>query len=415
MEYPVTFDDTVPVEEHLDVFMEYPDSYSKLTDSLVSDAGEYFEDTEFIPKTRDRRNDAAYVRERDRTGGRLSRNAEDEFLRRARRVLGVGDDEVREIFSARPLKGVRTSRFGFDPEATAEERAELLRSELTDADVEVTELSWQQGAFLFKAQDMQAVAGTDAVAEGRAFVQSPTSYMPVIALGAVAGQKILDMCAAPGGKTALIADQLSGDPELLIANELKARRLERMRSVLATLKIPDVEVVQQNAKHLGHHYGHNVMDRILADVECSTEAGINFSSNEPLKGWSRERVDRSAQLQKQIVRTAYDMLKPGGVLVYSTCSLAPEENELVIASLLDTRKTAIIQPIELTLEERVAEIRKWGRHQIPTEASKGVLRIKPTEYLEPFTVVRIRKPTDDSELNEAMHQAVNLDDLVQTS
>lgn len=349
-----------------------------------------------------------------RGSGRKRHNSQGgDFLERVEEILGVDTDTAKGLFSAKRIKAVRTNRFGYDPEMTDEERSRSLADELGMAGVDVTELRWFGGSLLFDASEMEKVASSSAVEEGRAFIQSPTSYMPVFALDAHPGETIVDMCAAPGGKTALIADRLSGDPELLYANELKARRLERMRDVLATLMLDStVTVGNHDAKHLPQHLGASIIERVLADVECSTEAGINFESRDALKGWSRNRVERVARLQKQIIRSGFDLLQPGGTLIYSTCSLAPEENEAVLAELLERREDAIVQPVSLTIEERVRPIRQWAGQRYADEVSQGVLRIQPNEYLEPFTVVRIRKATGDPELDEMMRQAVDLDELV---
>jgi 16S rRNA C967 or C1407 C5-methylase (RsmB/RsmF family) len=346
-----------------------------------------------------------------RQSGGVSRNRakpDEEFLKRTTAVLGVGEEEVKELFSAKPLKAVRTNRFGHSSETSADERAQLLLGDLEASGVAARELHWFKGAFLFDAEDMDVVQQTDSVQRGRGFVQSPASYLPVIALNAISGESIMDMCAAPGGKSALVADFISGSARI-IANELKARRFEKMRSVLGSLGVHDIDLVMHDAKHLARLYGQDSFERVLADVECSTEAGVNFKSKSPLKGWSMNRVERSAQLQRQIIRVGYDMLKPGGTLIYSTCSLAPEENELVVASLLDTRKGVIVQPIEFEAEKRVQPIRRWEGKRITPEATEGVLRIKPNDYMEPFTVVSIRKSTDDKELNELMHLPLDLD------
>jgi tRNA (cytosine49-C5)-methyltransferase len=375
-------------------------------DGLVDDT--VYDGFDYQPKTRDRKID----RNIDMGGKKHRKNPADEFISRTTQILDVSGDEARELFTAKPLKAIRTNRFGYDSDLDSFERARLLYSELDDADIEVTKLSWFEGALLFRSSDMTVVSALPSTRSGRSFIQSPASYLPVVALDAQDGDRVVDLCAAPGAKTSLIADLVEGTPGQLVANELKPRRLERMKELLRLLMIDAVDIVNYNAKHLGHHFGNAVFDKILADVECSTEAGVNFASSEPLKGWSRARVDRSAQQQRQIVRSAYDLLKPGGTLVYSTCSLAPEENEFVITSLLENRRDAIVQPIELTSEERVQPIRRWNKTKIIPEASDGVLRVRPNEYLEPFTIVRIRKPSEDPELTEMMHQALDLDRLL---
>jgi len=339
-----------------------------------------------------------------------SRHPEQVFVDRAMQILGTDKDTVQEQFSGRPQKAVRVNRLALPGDMTINQQTALLDAELAKADVIHHRLSWFAGALLFDSPDTHRVQATDMTERGQAFVQSPSSYLPVIALETEVGQSVIDVCAAPGGKTALIADLVQGEIDIT-ANELKPRRAEKMRGVLNLLHLQQAQILTRNAKHLAKIIGENVFDRVLADVECSTEAGINFESKEPLKGWSLDRVERVAQTQRQIIRASYDLLRPGGILIYSTCSLAPEENEDVVASLLATRPGAIIQPVDLSVERRAKPIRKWNGKIIPEEVSTGVVRVVPNSYLEPFTFVRIRKPTNIPEIDELQNATVNLDEL----
>ncbi len=355
-----------------------------------------------------------HLRHKNRKQARVtmnrSRRPEQLFVDRAMQILGTDIDTVQEQFSARPQKSVRVNRLALSVDMTIDQQTALLDAELTEADVIHRSLSWFAGALLFDSSDTRRVQATDMTGRGQALIQSPSSYLPVIALETEVGQSVIDVCAAPGGKTALIADLVQGELDIT-ANELKSRRAEKMRGVLNLLHLQQATILTHNAKHLAKIIGENVFDRVLADVECSTEAGINFESKEPLKGWSLDRVERVAQTQRQIIRASYDLLRPGGILIYSTCSLAPEENEDIVTSLLATRPGAIIQPVDLGIERRAKPIQKWNGKIIPKEVSSGVVRVVPNGYLEPFTFVRIRKPTNIPEIDELQNATVNLDKL----
>ena len=116
-------------------------------------------------------------------------------------------------------------------------------------------------------------------------------------------------------------------------------------------------------------------------------------------------------LQKQLISAGYDLLKPGGVLIYSTCTFAPEENEAVIASLLERRPDAIVQPLIFASEKRIRKIKSWKGKHYPAHISESVLRIFPSDYMEGFFVARVRKPTGNQSLDSKYIEPVDITQL----
>ena len=164
----------------------------------------------------------------------------------------------------------------------------------------------------------------------------PASLVPALALDVHPEQRVADLCAAPGGKTLVLAAQLAGAGRL-DANDRSSARRNRLHRVLAE-HLPEsvrrpVEVSGHDASRWGlYHAG--AYDRVLADVPCSSEQHV-LQSPPALEKWSSSRTRRLAQSAYAIACAAADSLRPGGLMVYSTCALSPAENDGVINRLLD--------------------------------------------------------------------------------
>ncbi|MBN1556716.1 MAG: 16S rRNA (cytosine(967)-C(5))-methyltransferase RsmB [Lentisphaerae bacterium] len=185
-----------------------------------------------------------------------------------------------------------------------------------------------------------APAGLPGYLDGWFTVQDPSTGVAVELLDPRPGERVLDACAAPGGKTVLIAERLRGRGRV-VALDRHADRLERLIENLERLRLAGfVEPVQGDATRgadLSAACGDTPFDRILLDVPC-TNTGV--LRRRPDARWrvSRGRIGRLAALQRAMLDNAVPFLKPGGILVYSTCSLEPEEGEAQIAGWLRERR-----------------------------------------------------------------------------
>lgn len=368
----------------------------------------------YTPKTRELKQNY----KRGYTGTGASKGARSEspvklFTRRTAQILDVSEREVPELLVNSPSKAFRINNLRFDPEMAREARTSLVAETMAAAEVDTWTLDWFDEARIFEASDTATVQSQDIATDGKVFIQNPSSYLPVFALDPAKGRSILDMCSAPGGKAALIASLAAeqGQDIRLYANEPKGRRMQKLKDVLGTLGVVNAELLEHDGKHLPNLLGKGIFDRILVDAECSTEAGINFASRNPLKDWSMERVQRVSVLQKQLVTAAYDMLEPGGVLVYSTCTLSPEENEGVISALTQRRRDAVIQPISFTAEENGKKVKSWQGQRYSSEVYNRCLRIFPNDYMEGFFVARIRKPTGIKDIDDTYEDVVSLEKI----
>jgi 16S rRNA (cytosine967-C5)-methyltransferase len=177
-------------------------------------------------------------------------------------------------------------------------------------------------------------------AEGQWWVQDAAAALPARLFGDVRGKKIVDLCAAPGGKTAQL---VHGGAEVTAVDRSPAR-MARLRDNLTRLSLEARCVVADGAEWLGQHQDGS-FDGILIDAPCTSTGTIR---RHPDIGWLRQESDIAplAAAQKRLLRKAIAALRPGGTLVYCTCSLEPEEGEQVVAELLQTEAALQRLPIE---------------------------------------------------------------------
>ena len=200
--------------------------------------------------------------------------------------------------------------------------------------------------------------------------------LPPLFLGAKEGEDILDMAAAPGGKTSQLA-QLTGGKAFITACEINHIRAERLKSNLRKLGCGRVNVIERDARKLDDFLR---FDRILLDAPCSGSGTLDLTDEASCKAFSEKLVHNSARLQRELLRKAAGLLKAGGTLLYSTCSLLPEENA---QSAREMEKLGLI-PDPITLDG-VANLR------LLDGGLPGSVTVCPNEWFEGFFMARYRK------------------------
>jgi 16S rRNA C967 or C1407 C5-methylase (RsmB/RsmF family) len=205
------------------------------------------------------------------------------------------------------------------------------------------------------------------------YVLDPASVLVAQALGVQAGDRVLDMCAAPGGKTLVLFEALAGEGEL-IANDLSPDRRERLKKVIHQyvpreqrnhLWIKGQDAVQFGLKDPGS------FDRILLDAPCSGEKHL-LENEKAFQEWSPRRSEHLAVRQYSLLASALLALKPGGRLVYSTCTLSPQENDGVIGKLLKKKKQKV-KLIQMEPPIPGAEKTEFGVSFLPDQLGFGPL------------------------------------------
>ncbi len=187
---------------------------------------------------------------------------------------------------------------------------------------------WYPDAFVLTEATERDVAAWDLYAEGRIYLQSLSSMIPALALAPLPGETVLDIAAAPGSKTTHMAALMRNEGRIL-ANELNAVRAERLSYNVRLQGCRIVEVTVGRGERIGELMPES-FDRVLLDVPCSGEGRFIVFEPGTSRAWSTRAVAESARLQRKLLESGARALKPGGTLVYSTCTLNREENELML-------------------------------------------------------------------------------------
>ena len=219
---------------------------------------------------------------------------------------------------------------------------------------------------------------------GYFYVQEAASMIPPIVLDPQPGEAVLDMCAAPGSKTTQIA-QMMQNKGVLVANDLTSVRLAALGINLQRCGVMNTITTQMQ----GIAMKELEFDRILVDAPCSGTGTIR-KSLKTIDMWNPRLASFLAKTQRQLIRTGFSMLKKGGTLVYSTCTLEPEEDEGVVDFLLKEFPDAKVEEIKLDIKRSPAVVEFEGK-KYNTEVKK-CLRIWPQDNdTEGFFVAKIRK------------------------
>jgi len=249
----------------------------------------------------------------------------------------------------------------------------------------LTQVPWcKQGFWIDHIEGRRDIGNTIEHSLGYIYVQEAASMIPPIVLDPKPGDIVLDMCAAPGSKASQIA-ALMKNKGILIANDIKGDRIAPLGINMQRMGITNAMITQMS----GDRFKEMEFDKILVDAPCSGTGTIR-KSLKTLRIWNPDMIRRIAGLQRKLIDTAFNCLKKNGTLVYSTCSLEPEEDEGIIDFLLNKHKDAKLQDIELNIKRSPA-ILKFEDHVYNKEIKK-CLRIWPQDNdSEGFFVSKIRK------------------------
>jgi NOL1/NOP2/sun family putative RNA methylase len=257
------------------------------------------------------------------------------------------------------------------------------------------ETGWQGNQFEWCTNGLSVPSGleeikrSELVQDGSLYIQNAASWIPVLQLNPKQGENILDMCAAPGGKTSHIA-AISENKACITANDNSKPRLAKLQKNLESLNVTGVKYTLYDATKLSQKLPQHSFDAILLDAPCSGEGMMTLSNDKDFSSWSVAHIKRLQQLQKRLIVEAWNLLKPGGRLVYSTCTMAPEENEAVIDYLLRHNQDANVESINLELPNIVPAVREWNGRQYDNRL-QFAMRLIPSPEIEAFFVCKLTK------------------------
>mgnify|MGYP004536734515 CR=1 FL=1 len=251
-----------------------------------------------------------------------------------------------------------------------------IQNKLEEEKIEYEKTPWSEEAFIIKNANEKIIRELDMYKNGEIYLQSLSSMLPPIILKPQEGADILDMAAAPGGKTTQIA-ALSKNKAHITACEKNKIRAERLKYNVDK-QGANVFIMTKDARYIDDFFS---FDQILLDAPCSGSGTININNNNSKNIFTQKLIERSISLQLALLKKAIKILKPGKEMVYSTCSILSCENEEILKKVLSNEKAEII-PIDFK-----------GIEHIPVLPTKieGTLNVCPNELYEGFFVAKIRK------------------------
>ena len=247
---------------------------------------------------------------------------------------------------------------------------------LEKEEISFKEVPWNDFALIIENADENRIRKLQIYNNGEIYMQSLSSMIPPIVLNPQANESILDMAAAPGGKTTEMAC-LSNNQAMITACEKNKIRCDKLKYNLEKQGANRVTIMQEDARKLSDFFK---FDKILLDAPCSGSGTINITDSNLEKYFSKELYIRAIKTQKELLEKATKIVKIGGEIVYSTCSVLKDENEKIIQNILNKNNFEIV-PINMNITEIPI---------LPTTI-EGTLCVCPTKIYEGFYVAKIKK------------------------
>lgn len=267
----------------------------------------------------------------------------------------------------------------------------VVEADLAAAGLTLHPVPWMPEAFWVPPAERAALLATVAYAEQRIYVQNLASMVPPVVLAPEPGERVLDLAAAPGSKTLQIACRMRDEGEIAAVEVVKGRFF-KLRHNLEAQGAANVRTFLQDGTRVWR-YRPEHFDRVLLDAPCSSEGRFHVSDPSSYAYWSPRKVKEMARKQRRLLFSAVQSLRPGGVLVYATCSLAPDENEAVLDKTLRTFGEALtLEPLGLELDAMHSPHQEWNGRAFDHDLSLA-RRLLPSATMEGFFVARLRKMT----------------------
>lgn len=223
---------------------------------------------------------------------------------------------------------------------------------------------------------------------GLIYGQEVASMIPAVILEPQPGEVILDMCAAPGSKTTQIA-QMMDNRGMLVANEVSRKRIRGLIHNIKRCGLINEVVISKSGQKL-HRIFDDYFDRILIDAPCSAEGTIR-RSKAVLYHWGMKNIQRMSRIQIGLIMSGFRALRPGGTMVYSTCTIAPEENERVVSYLLEKFPEAEVLPVKLHDFKLRPGVTQWQGVSFDRRVERCVRVLPQDNDTAPFFIAKLTK------------------------
>jgi len=263
-----------------------------------------------------------------------------------------------------------------------------------EINIKFERVSFLSDALVIKNATEKDIQKLDIYEKGYIYLQSLSSMIPPLVLGAKENEQILDMASAPGSKTTQISAMMNNTGHI-IANELDKIRCERLKFNLNNQGATNVEVINGYGEKLGERYPKN-FDRVLLDTPCSGEGRFIAEIAGTYRNWSLKTVKELSKIQRKLIKSGYNALKPGGIMVYSTCTLNLEENENILKWALENLSLKMMD-IDLNIKSAIP-----GDKLGTNLGLEKAIKILPNKETEGFFIAKLRNM--ESRIEEAVNK-----------
>lgn len=213
------------------------------------------------------------------------------------------------------------------------------------------ELKYKEGLYLddfIRMANLSNIADWEYFSKGYFSIQDESTGVPVNLLGVNPGDRVLDLCAAPGGKTAYIAAKMENKGEIVALDKYESR-IKILQKNLGRLKVENVKFIETDALE---YESTELFDKILLDAPCS---GLGTLTKKPDLKWKRELLDlkKLTELQYKLLEKGGKLLKPGGYIVYSTCTIEPDENSEIVTKFLFENPGFVLESAKSIIDDKL--------------------------------------------------------------
>jgi 16S rRNA (cytosine1407-C5)-methyltransferase len=249
--------------------------------------------------------------------------------------------------------------------------------------------SWIKNALILPEHTTRQLTDLPEFKQGLFYIQSLSSMIPGLVLDPKEDEVVLDMAAAPGSKTTQMAAMMNNKGKI-IANDNSRQRTFKLKQNLDHQGVTNTGVISMDGQAIWKKYP-EYFDKVLLDAPCSLEGTFCTLKPESYSYWSEKKIKQFSKLQKWLLRSAVSATKPGGTIVYSTCTISPEENEEVIDWILEKEKNTVeLEEIQIKDLERYPAFTTYKNKTFHPNIRK-TLRILPSTEMEGFFVAKLRK------------------------
>ncbi|WP_457560779.1 RsmB/NOP family class I SAM-dependent RNA methyltransferase [Caminibacter sp.] len=279
-------------------------------------------------------------------------------------------------------------------EGLKEKKEFSFRINLHKADLEAVEelkkerynpkpVSWSEYVYTLPIEERKKITKSAPYTQNKIYIQNLSSIIAANSLDIDENDWVLDLAAAPGGKSLIFSEKA----RLVSAVEPDKKRFFRMKRNFKEHGAKNIQTYNKDGRFVYKATG-EMFDKVFLDAPCSSEAHIELDKG--ITWWNLKRVKRFSKLQKELMISAFEALKPGGEMIYATCTFSPEENEENVDFLLRRYKNAEIVPVNLPIDNVQEGITSWDGKDFLEEV-KHCVRILPKDAYSGFFFAKIKK------------------------